>query len=71
MAAANLDTSMAKISGPCIVTHVGVTSLAQEKLGGFLGSDVALTMVEKDPILLLGVASSERRHRGIFQPCST
>ena len=30
-------------------------SLSEEKLGGFLGSDTALTMVEKEPVLLLGV----------------
>jgi len=32
-----------------------------EKLGGFLGSDVALTMVEKDPILLLGDTDMQQR----------
>ena len=49
---------MAKINMPCIATHAPVMSCTQEKLGQFLGSDVALTMVEKDPILLLGVAGS-------------
>ncbi|CAE7894756.1 unnamed protein product [Symbiodinium sp. KB8] len=32
-----------------------------EKLGQFLGSDVALTMVEKDPILLLGDTDMQQR----------
>ena len=30
----------------------------EERLGSFLGADVALKMVEKEPILLLGVPCS-------------
>ncbi|CAE7312318.1 unnamed protein product [Symbiodinium natans] len=32
-----------------------------EKLGGFLGSDTALTMVEKEPVLLLGDTDMQKR----------
>ena len=34
-------------------------STTQERLGSFLGADVALKMVEKEPILLLGVPAAE------------
>ena len=34
-------------------------STTQERLGSFLGADIALKMVEKEPILLLGVPAAE------------